>query len=189
MKKRDRKIDPAKERYWRAVMVRFVKSALPFRKFCETEDISPNTFQYWRRELRNRDEKRGIASKVTKGSNEPSNLEAKTEFWLGIISELQSYQGSVKSFCRERKIASGTLYQWEEKLKAEGKTSGFAGRLAKNPLVPVRIVSQERDAAVESENIKEVDPRIELRTRHGNSIFFPQSISVSTVIRIASELG
>jgi len=38
-----------------------------------------------RRELRKRDEARGVVSNVSKGENRPTELQAKISYWLGIM--------------------------------------------------------------------------------------------------------
>jgi transposase-like protein len=70
-------LDLDKEERWRSVFERFRETQLPFREFCERENINPNTFQYWRRELRKRDEARGVNSKIKKGDNRPSQMDEK----------------------------------------------------------------------------------------------------------------
>ncbi len=57
--RKPRKIDFEKEQYWRTVLYHFQNSGLSFKKFCQQEKISPNTFQYWRKVLRDRDAERG----------------------------------------------------------------------------------------------------------------------------------
>jgi transposase-like protein len=97
---------------------------LPFKKFCTQEKISPNTFQYWRRELRKRDEARGTASAISKGDNRPSNLQHNIAHWLQIINEINSYKGSINSYCRNQGVSSGTLHFWEKRLREMKLTNG-----------------------------------------------------------------
>ena len=111
-----RKVDPEKEKHWRDVFKRFQKSGLPFKKFCAAEKLSPNTFQYWRAELRARDQKRGKISEISKGENRPSDLANKIKYWTQIIQDLHAYTGSARSFCKERGISSGNLHYWTTRL-------------------------------------------------------------------------
>src|SRR5271155_714764 len=74
--RKKRKLDPDKEKHWRAVMEKFRTSEMTFRDFCAAENISPNTFQFWRRELRLRDEAAGVVSSISKGENKPLQVEA-----------------------------------------------------------------------------------------------------------------
>lgn len=66
---------------WREIFLRFQSRGLPFKKFCELEKISANTFQYWRHELRSRDEALGISS-ISAGDNRPADLQEKIDYWL-----------------------------------------------------------------------------------------------------------
>jgi hypothetical protein len=111
-----RKVDPEKEKYWRDVFKRFQKSGLPFKKFCAAENLSANTFQYWRAELRKRDEKQGQISRISKGDNRHSDLAKKLKYWAKIIEDLQAHNGSARTFCRERGISSGSLHYWTTRL-------------------------------------------------------------------------
>src|SRR5580700_3906619 len=122
--RKKRAVDEEKERYWREVLAQFQSSRLPFKIFCAQESISANTFQYWRRELRLRDEARGITSQISKGDNRPSDLQQNIEKWLQIIDEINAHGGSVNSYCRKHGISSGSLHYWEKKLIQMKLTNG-----------------------------------------------------------------
>jgi transposase-like protein len=122
--RKPRATDYEKENHWRAVFAQFQKCGLPFRKFCAQEKISPNTFQYWRRELRNRDEARGTVSTISKGDNRSSNLQQKINHWLKIIDEINVYEGSINSYCRIHGVSSGNLHFWEKRLREMKLTNG-----------------------------------------------------------------
>lgn len=122
--RKPRAVDREKERRWRAIFAQFQRSGLPFRKFCRQEKISPNTFQYWRRELRMRDEARGTASDIRKGDNRPSDLQHKIGHWLQIIDEINAYNGSINSYCRNHGVSSGSLHYWEKQLREMKLTNG-----------------------------------------------------------------
>ncbi len=190
--RRSRTIDPEKEKYWRLVLKKFVESELPFKKFCELERISPNTFQYWRRELRLRDEARGSKPTITKGDNRPDNeRQKKVNFWLNVIDELNSYSGGVNQYCREKGISSGNLWHWERKLVAQGLTEGTTAKKQSKALLPVRVVNPApltSHQKANPETMEKID-RIEIRARNGNQIFFPLGMSVEVLIRVANELG
>jgi len=106
---------------------------LPFKKFCELEKISANTFQYWRRELRNRDESRGVASLISTGDNRPSDLQEKIDYWLGVIDSINSHKGSIRQFCCSHGIASGSLHFWEKRLKSLKLTKGITRKAPEEP--------------------------------------------------------
>ena len=127
--RKPRTVDRDKEHHWREVFLRFQSTGLPFRKFCALENISANTFQYWRRELRNRDEKLGISSAISTGDNRTSVLQEKIDFWLGIINAINSHNGSIRGFCRSHGISSGSLHFWEKRLKSMKLTDGMAKRM------------------------------------------------------------
>ncbi len=47
------------------------------------EKISPNTFQYWRKKLRELAEAKGLTSTIRKGENRPSNEQEKLNYCFG----------------------------------------------------------------------------------------------------------
>ena len=47
-----------REDYWRGIVGRQRRSGLTHSDFCRSESISANSYFWWKRELRNRDEKR-----------------------------------------------------------------------------------------------------------------------------------
>lgn len=55
-----------KEKFWRAAFVRFGAADVSVKEFCKRERLNPNTYQYWRAELRKRDEKEANAKPVGK---------------------------------------------------------------------------------------------------------------------------
>jgi hypothetical protein len=184
-----RAVDKEKESDWRKVFARFNRSELPFRKFCAQENISPNTFQYWRRELRKRDEARGITSTISKGDNRPSNLQQNIDYWLGIINEINAYEGSVRSYCRSHSIASGSLHFWEKRLKAMKLTTGV--RKDEQPsdsvFVPVRILddcSQPPEGASHGGTPEGAFQRIEIKLGNGVVMSLPVSTSVEVLIQL-----
>lgn len=172
MARKPRRLDPERESHWRSVLENFRRSQMPFKKFCEQEKISPNTFQYWRSELRRRDEANGIESRIKKGDNRPSQADEKKRFWLNIIGKAQKNAGSISDFCRKHKITSGSLYHWEKRLIAEGLTNGFS---EKNVLIPIRVVDAQRRSSQKQPKAHQSpeDRRIEIRTRGGDAIFLP----------------
>jgi hypothetical protein len=140
--RKPRTVDKEKEKKWRGVFARFQRSGLPFRKFCTQEGISPNTFQYWRRELRNRDEARGITSTISKGDNRPSNFQRNVDYWLRVINEINAYEGSVRNYCHNHGITSGNLHFWEKRLRGMKLTKGVRKdeQRPKSVFVPVQVV-------------------------------------------------
>jgi transposase-like protein len=178
-----------KERHWRDVFVSFQKSELPFKEFCAREKISPNTFQYWRRELRKRDEARGITSAITKGDNRPSKLQQNIDYWLGIINEINAYDGSVASFCRSRDIASGSLHFWEKRLREMKLTKGVRKdkQTPGSLFVPVQIL-EDCSRPLEMENCggagDAADQRIEFKLGNGIVVSLPSHTSVEMLIQL-----
>ncbi len=151
-----RKVDPEKEKYWRDVFKRFQKSGLPFKKFCVAEKLSPNTFQYWRAELRTRDQERGKISEVSKGENRPSDLADKFKYWKQIIEDLRAYTGSARSFCQERGISSGNLHYWTTRLnntRTSDDTSIGQSKVQAN-FVPLHMV--ESKMSKPDKNIRQI---------------------------------
>ncbi len=56
--------DPAKERLWRRTIVRWGKSDLSVRTFCEKEQVSLASFYWWRRELAKREKTRQVSTRT-----------------------------------------------------------------------------------------------------------------------------
>ena len=47
--------DPVREQHWRERVLAWASSGLSMRAFCDQHQLTETTFQYWRRELRDRD--------------------------------------------------------------------------------------------------------------------------------------
>ena len=56
--------DLAKERHWRDVLKRQAASGLNVRAFCKREQIAETAFHFWRRTIRQRDDRAKPASPV-----------------------------------------------------------------------------------------------------------------------------
>lgn len=187
--RKPRIIDESKEQHWREVFARFQRSELPFKKFCVQENISPNTFQYWRRELRKRDEDRGITSSISKGDNRRSKLQENIDYWLAIIEDINAYEGSVRSYCRSRGVTSGNLHFWEKRLKEMKLTNGVRkdNKSRTSQFVPVRILD-DAVAATESE-IRDHESsyqRIEIKLTCGMIMSLPVSTSTEVLIQLVN---
>ena len=63
------KRNPEKERYWREIVVRYERSGMKVRAFCEREQIKEHQFFAWRRKLKRRDTAR-TASQVDHRRND-----------------------------------------------------------------------------------------------------------------------
>ena len=195
--RKPRKLDLEKEKYWRALLHRFQKSGLSFRKFCEEEKLSTNTFQYWRKRIRERDEARGLTSTIRKGEIRPNTDEEKISFWLQVIDDANIFPGSLKEFCKKNSVASGSMYHWERRLKKLGLTAG----LRKGPdqvLVPVRIADDEpapaslkgTTAASSSKRPTVVndDHKIEIRLHDGHRVLIPASLPAELLVELLNGL-
>ncbi len=173
--------DPEREKYWREVFKRFQKSGLPFKKFCAQEGISPNTFQFWRRELRERDEELGIVSKVSKGDNRPSKLPEQIEYWNRVIDEIDAHPGSQRDYCRSHGVSSGNLHHWRKRLKElnlPDKTS-VNEPAAKPEFVPMHVV----DFVTES-----VNRQIDITLNDGTRIAAPTDVSLDVLLKLVNGL-
>lgn len=178
--RKPRTVDKEKEEYWRRVFAQFQASGLPFKKFCVQENISANTFQYWRRELRHRDEVRGVTSTISKGDNRPSNLQQKIDYWLRIIDEINAHDGSVNSYCRSHGVASGSLHFWERRLREMKLTNGVRrdrpnGHSSSGLFAPVQVLD---DIVVPDEDSAHSS------TDHNKEVVLP----VQTQRQLAAEL-
>jgi transposase-like protein len=186
--RKPRTVDKEKERHWREVFVRFQRSELPFREFCARENISPNTFQYWRRELRKRDELHGITSVISKGDNRPSKLQQNIDYWLAIINEINVFEGSINGYCRTRGISSGSLHFWEKRLKEMKLTNGVR-KDKQTPgamFVPVRILGDCAQLPEEGTTADAAMQRIEFKLSNGMAMFLPASTDVETLIQFVN---
>lgn len=183
--RKPRKVDPEKEQHWRDVFEQFHASGLPFRHFCQKHGLSENTFQYWRKELRKRDELLGTVSRIRKGENRPSETRQKIEFWLRAIEEINAYSGSIRSYCISRGITSGSLYHWEKRLREMKLTKGLRKSLTTDEPVPEK-------ACVEPKTLRSTpelpEDRIEVRLKDGTTIFMPAVISIDFLVKVVSGL-
>jgi len=183
-----RKLDLEKEQYWRSMLLRFQKSGLPFRQFCAREKISPNTFQYWRKKLRELDEARGLTSTIRKGENRPNNEQEKLNYWLRVIDDANTFPGSLNEFCRVNSIRSSSLYYWERRLRKLGLTAGLR-KNSEQTLVPVRIVDDE--PAANGSKLPALvgdEQRIEIRLHDGNRVLVPASLPAELVVQLLNGL-
>lgn len=188
-KRRRRKVDPEKERHWRNLLKRFQKSGQPFKTFCASENISPNTFQYWRRELRRRDEEQGRISAISKGDNRPTRLHEQIRHWTRIIEEIKAYSGSVRSFCETRGISSGNLHYWKKRLK-DMKLLDGSPQSTKRPahvnFVPVRVTNSDEERKREGRRAE--SNQIEIILSDGTAIAASPEISVDTLLKLVNGL-
>ncbi|HEY9683392.1 MAG TPA: hypothetical protein V6C86_17570 [Oculatellaceae cyanobacterium] len=182
-----RAVNEEKERKWRSVFDRFHRSTLPFKKFCAQENISPNTFQYWRRELRKRDETRGITSMIFKGDNRPSNLQQNVDYWLEIIKAVNAHNGSVRSYCRIHGIASGSLHFWEKRLKEMKLTKGICKErpVSNSQFVPVQVLD-DHPQLPENGAVEASHQRIEIKRSDGLVVSLPSSTSAHFLIQLVN---
>jgi hypothetical protein len=168
---------------------KFVRSALPFKKFCEIEKISPNTFQYWRKELRKRDEERGVASKITKGDNRPSEFNDQVRHWREVLAALNEFEGSDREFCRNHGIPSGSLHYWRAKLKLlEEDTEMPAVDAAPRVMLPVKVVGKKSEVSTDPQRVPVQDQRIEIRLEHGRLLYLPSNTSMDLLIQLLNGL-
>jgi transposase-like protein len=197
--RKKRAIDKKKEKYWRDVFGRFQASGLPFRKFCEQEGISPNTFQYWRKELRLRDEERGVKSKISKGENRPTYYEGKIDEWKKHITAARKHPKGVADYCRRNKLASQTFYGWLARLKQidpswELPAATTANKSANAVFVPVSIKTTDEKTKRTAPASKPIPQRtlverVELRLPSGVVICLPTGTKTSELVALAQALG
>jgi len=186
--------DPEKEKYWRKLFARFKASQLPFRKFCLQENVSPNTFQFWRKELRRRDDERGIASTISKGENRPCQIAEKTAFWKQILIDLKNHQGSENSFCRARGISSASLYTWRKRLNEMSllENSKKKREVAHKPeFVPVLLVDNTASALnleYSQSILASTQNQIDITLIDGTKIAAPTNMSVDVLVKIVNGL-
>lgn len=192
--RRRRKVDPEKEKHWRDLLKRFQKSGQPFKKFCKSENISPNTFQYWRRELRRRDEEQGKISAISKGDNRPSQLHEQIRRWTQIIEELKIYPGSVRSFCKAQNISSGNLHYWKKRLKDMNLSDRFtqpASEPAHAEFVPVRVANNGEEHIKGACQLAAKAPasnQIEIKLSDGTAISASAEIQVEILLKLVNGL-
>lgn len=183
--------DPAKEEYWRQLFKKFRKSQLPFKKFCQQENISSNTFQFWRKELRRRDELRGVVSTVTKGENRPSQLAEKVAYWKQVIADIKAHPGSVNSFCRKNKISSASLHYWTAKLKKmnllENSTEEMPAQ--KTDFIPLKILEPEvLDSFLPDKSEFKNQQQIDFTLNDGTKISAPSDLSLDVLLKLVNGL-
>ncbi|MBX9667957.1 MAG: hypothetical protein K2X93_10080 [Candidatus Obscuribacterales bacterium] len=185
--RKPRSVDLQKERKWRKILIEFQASGLPFKTFCANRGLSPNTFQYWRKRLRERDEARGVQSTVRKGDNRPSEFEAKAEYWRSMLNALQEFSGSQREFCRQNGIASGTLDQWRKRLNNLVEPVKSKTNISTPLLVPVRLCDDvtSRTTIPASHS---VEPRIEILLKDGNRLLVPSALPMPLLLELINGL-
>jgi hypothetical protein len=57
---KDKRRDPKRERFWRDAVSAWQASGLAVRDFCDRRGITRTAFDYWRKELRRRDDERSV---------------------------------------------------------------------------------------------------------------------------------
>jgi transposase-like protein len=77
MAKRVRKSDPAKERYWRAVVQGYEGSGQSVREYCRQAGVKESAFYWWRRELARRGSGRNAARQRTNSMSRQSGTVAR----------------------------------------------------------------------------------------------------------------
>ena len=188
--RKPRSIDLQKERKWRKILLEFQASGLPFKTFCTSRGLSPNTFQYWRKRLRERDEARGVQSTVKKGNNRPSDFEAKAEYWRSMLDALSKFAGSQREFCRQNGIATGSLDQWRKRLNKLSKPANSQEPHIdmKVPLLVPVCFSNEDKQLPTTETASVVDQRIEILLNHGNRVLVPAALPMALLLELINGL-
>lgn len=186
--RKKRVLDVEKEKFWRKLFLRFVNSKLPFKQFCEMEKISPNTFQYWRKELRKRDEQRGVTSEITKGENRPSNFNEQVKHWRQVFAALDEFPGSDREFCRKYGIPSGSLHYWRAKLKLLEDSEAPTVDDVTPVMLPLKVVTDPTEVPAAPERDRDYEQRIEICLEHGRHLYLPSNTSVELLIQLLNGL-
>lgn len=66
---KQRNRDEVKEKFWRAAFARYEKSGRSAKDFCAQEKLNPNTFSYWRSEVKKRDQAHPSSSSKCRKQN------------------------------------------------------------------------------------------------------------------------
>jgi len=74
MKKRIRRGDPRRGRYWKEVMRRWRESGKGVRAFCRDEGVRESAFYFWRQKLAQRDRQVAVNGSPTKASPAAATL-------------------------------------------------------------------------------------------------------------------
>lgn len=63
--------DPKLEKFWRSALRRRERSGMTVAAFCQQEGLKPTTYQFWRREIRRRDEQPHRRREKRRSSSRP----------------------------------------------------------------------------------------------------------------------
>lgn len=101
--------DPAKERFWRRMVRRWMRSGLSVRQFCDCESLSEPSFYAWRRELRKRDHLSAESSRDERRPSMSAAAPADTPRFLPVQVVAEAPLGFAPANFIEVVLASGTL--------------------------------------------------------------------------------
>src|SRR5271163_2401888 len=96
------RIDPSKERYWRAEIEQQLKSGLSGPEFCRQREYKYSLFADWRTRLRKLDAAGGIPKEV----REEMNLD-----WLSIIEKARAYPDGVIAYLKKHDVNEKLYYR------------------------------------------------------------------------------
>lgn len=107
--------DEDKEQFWKNALIEYASSGVSISAFCRQKNISPNSFNAWRRELQIRERERAAAGRSAGESQFPV------------------FPDKVKD--SRGRIIPSRLSKWVSETKAETVDSN-----AKVPFIPLRLV-------------------------------------------------
>ena len=154
--------DEDKEQFWRNALIEYESSGVSISAFCRQKNISPTSFNAWRRELQIRERERATAGSCAGES------------------QLPIFPDKVKD--SRGRIIPSRLSKWVTDKKAEAVNSAV-----KAPFIPLRLVEpsiQTPEAAAQPENRSE----IEVLSPTGFVVRLKGAVDVESVKRIFTAL-
>jgi len=76
-------MDEEKSEFWKKHMIDYEKSGMSISRFCETKELKPHTFNYWRNRLRKKGKKTS-SDFITVKTAESFNVTLLISDWLKI---------------------------------------------------------------------------------------------------------
>jgi hypothetical protein len=105
MGRRQRRRDPAKERFWRRTLKDWRRSRLSVREFCDWQTLSEASFYAWRRELAQRD--RSAPARGAQTVNSPTSPSLSAAQFLPVQVVADAVLDSGASRCLEVQLPTG----------------------------------------------------------------------------------
>ena len=100
----------------------------------------------------------------------------KEDFWRLVFHEFESFDGSVRAYCRRKGLSENSFYSWRKEIARRDLELNSDAE----PLVPVRVIEAEPSCATEES--------IEIRTPGGMVLRLRESVPGDQLSKLVSVL-